>query len=240
MKEIICKNCGAAYSEDTEYCPYCGTMNKKGAYKGFRQKVAGFIDRMLGMKQEAHQSVSRSIVSALIRSLIIVAVIVAAAYLISLRFNVNYHNDYEYDQKTLENIEWYEANIDKLEEYYREGDLKAIKKLYYENGTVVMKWSHYPDYALADEFEQISGDTRFNKYQLQRMLYYLYWPEYFTGRDRMKSADMEKYQQQRQKILEMLEEKGFSEDQLKTIYQQNSDKQGYIDTDALEKYVEGD
>ncbi|MBO4537736.1 MAG: zinc-ribbon domain-containing protein, partial [Erysipelotrichaceae bacterium] len=32
MKELICKNCGAAYPEDTEYCPYCGTMNKKGAY----------------------------------------------------------------------------------------------------------------------------------------------------------------------------------------------------------------
>ncbi|MBO4218208.1 MAG: zinc-ribbon domain-containing protein [Erysipelotrichaceae bacterium] len=240
MKELICKNCGAAYPEDTEYCPYCGTMNKKGAYKGFRKRVSGMIDRMLGLKQEAHQSVSRTILSALIRSFVIVAVIVLAAYLCALRVNVNYHNNYEYDSKALADIEWYEANIDKLEEYYHNDDLKAIKKLYYENISVVSKWSHYPDYVLADEYEQMITQQRFSKYQLQKMLYYLFWPEFYTGRDRMKGADTARYQTQRQQILDILESHGFDEEQLKTIYQQHSDKQGYIDTDALEGYVKED
>nr|MCR5067476.1 zinc-ribbon domain-containing protein [Erysipelotrichaceae bacterium] len=104
MKQIICKNCGASYGEDTEYCPYCGTMNKKGAYKGFRKSVSGLIDRMLGMKEETHRSVSRTIASAMLRSLIMIAVIIGLAFLCSLAFNVNYHNDPEYDQKTLTNI----------------------------------------------------------------------------------------------------------------------------------------
>ena len=76
MKKVVCKNCGAQYTDDLAKCPYCGTMHKRGAYRQFRKKISDMIDSMLGLKEKAQASVSRIILLSLLRSALIIAVVI--------------------------------------------------------------------------------------------------------------------------------------------------------------------
>ena len=73
MKTVKCKNCGASFDENLEKCPYCGTMNKKGAYRSFRLKIVSMIDSVLGLKDDIHNSVSKIIWNSLLRAVILIA-----------------------------------------------------------------------------------------------------------------------------------------------------------------------
>ena len=116
MSKVRCKSCGAVFDAGLSYCPYCGVMNKRGAYAEFRGKISSLTDAMFGLKEDVQQSVSRMILSSLLRSLLFIAVIVGAAYAFSRTAQVNYYNDPEYDQKAYEEIVWMDENLDKLNE----------------------------------------------------------------------------------------------------------------------------
>ena len=68
MSIVQCKNCGVGFDGGLSYCPYCGTMNKRGAYAEFRGKISSLIDSMLGLKDNVEKSVSRIVLSSLLRS----------------------------------------------------------------------------------------------------------------------------------------------------------------------------
>ena len=60
--KIVCKNCNGVYDSKLSKCPYCSTMNKRGAYRDFRYEVADIIDKLIGLKSETSKSLS-SVVS---------------------------------------------------------------------------------------------------------------------------------------------------------------------------------
>ena len=104
MSKVRCKNCGAVFDAKLSYCPYCGTMNQRGAYAEFRMKISSLIDSMFGLKEDVQKSVSRIILSSLLRSLVIIAAIIGIAFGFSRTAQVNYYNDPEYDQKAYEEL----------------------------------------------------------------------------------------------------------------------------------------
>ena len=116
MKQVVCKNCGAVFDERLEKCPYCGTMNRKGAYRSFRMTFAGMIDQMLGLRDEVNQSTSRMVLFAFLRSLLLIAVVVGLAFLFAQTAQVNYYSDPKYDQEAYETIVWEDENLEKLDE----------------------------------------------------------------------------------------------------------------------------
>ncbi len=240
MKTIKCKNCGASFSDDLAYCPYCGTMNKKGAYGDFRKKFSSIIDSLLGLKDDVQKSVSHIILTSLLRSVLIVLVITGLAFVASRFAKVNYYNDKKYDQEAYEELEWMDEHIDALNDAYERGDYKAIKSLYYENTRAVSGWSLYPSYCIKAEFEDIKSKTRFDYSQLCDMLYFCYFPEYITGRNGMKRIDAAEYEEMREAIYSDLESKGYTRDELKDIYKKCSDSYGYINASELKQYVKED
>ncbi|MBQ1481965.1 MAG: hypothetical protein IIZ28_00175 [Erysipelotrichaceae bacterium] len=236
MKQVTCKNCGAVFSESLEKCPYCGTMNKKGAYRKFRQKISDMIDAMLGLKEEAHRSVSKMIFISLLRGIVLIAAVVLLAFLFSRFANVNYYNDREYDEEALETILWEDENLEKLDEAYANEDFKTIEKLYYENSRVVSHWAHYPSYTLKKQFKMLTEDDKFDHYDLDDALYFLFYPESITGFNGMARVDREEYELMRGSLLTMLNQKGFSEAKLEEIYRKHCDEYGYIRSSDLEEY----
>ncbi len=237
MKQVTCKNCGAVFSESLDKCPYCGTMNKKGAYKKFRKKIRDMIDSMLGLKEEAHRSVTRIIFTSLFRSIVLIAAVILLAFVFSRFAQVNYYNDREYDENALETILWEDENLEKLDEAYLNDDLATIEKLYLENSKVVTNWSHYPSYALKKKFKSISEDSYFNEYDLADSLYFLFYPEYYTGYNGMAKADMEDYELMRGSLLTMLNQKGLNEAKLEEIYREHCDEYGYVRASDLSGYL---
>ncbi|MBQ6334150.1 MAG: hypothetical protein IJI46_03645 [Erysipelotrichaceae bacterium] len=237
MKEITCKNCGAVFSDELDKCPYCGTMNKKGAYKKFRQKVSAFIDMMLGLKQETHRSISRGILAAVLRSLIMIAIIVLAAYLFSKTVRVNYYNDKEYDEKALEQIMWVEENYEKLDEAYEKGDYQTIEKLYYQNSGAVTKWHYYPIYALKSAYQDIMDDKYFNEYTLQDVMYFLFYPDHYIGYNGKIGDFYDEYELLKGSLTTWLNTKGYSVSELEEAYRSKCDSYGYVVASDLKELL---
>lgn len=237
MKQVICKNCGALFDERLEKCPYCGAMNCKGAYWSFRMTFAGMVDQMLGLRDEVNQSTSRMVLFAFLRSLFLIAVVIGLAFLFARTARINYYSDQKYDQEAYETIVWEDENLEKLDEAYEKGDFKTIRSLYAENSRVVESWPHYADYVLKYKYQTFSEYDRMNTYSLQNVLYFLYFPEYFTYRKGMDTIDTEQYEAMRQSLLNKMAEFGYTEAELEKIYKENSDSYGYMDVSALDAYV---
>ena len=240
MSKIICKNCGADFDAKLSYCPYCGTMNKRGAYAEFRGKISSIIDSMLGLKDDVEKSVSRIVLSSLLRSLIFIAVIIGIAFLFSRTAQVNYKNDPKYDQQAYEEIVWMDENLDKLNEAYESGDYKTVNTLYYQQPNAVRKWSRYPAYTLKSAFEELEQEERFDAYRFQKMLHFIFHPDVYTGYNGMSRVDEDEYGEMRDALIAKLEGKGYSADELQKIYEKCADNYGYVNSDLLKEYVKED
>ncbi|MBQ6293718.1 MAG: hypothetical protein IJK77_07625 [Lachnospiraceae bacterium] len=237
MSKVKCKNCGSVFDGKLSYCPYCGTMNKRGAYAEFRIKISSLIDSMLGLKEDVEKSVSRIVLSSFLRALIFIAVIVGIAFLFSRTAQVNYYNDPKYDQQAYEEIVWMDENIDMLNEAYESGDYKTIEKLSYEQSGAVRNWSRYPSYCLKYAYEKIKSEDRFTTYVFQRMLHFLFNPESFTGYNGMNKVDIDEYTEMRDALIAELEGRGYTYSELKEIYMKCSDSYGYVDSEKLKTYM---
>lgn len=239
MRQVSCKNCGATFPSGRERCPYCNTMTRTGSQKATRLRVSEAINRLFGIRDEAYESLSRMILAACLRSLVIVAVIILLAFGCAQLVDVSYTEDYEYDLRTQENIEWAEENLDKLEEAYAASDFKTIELLSYQNHDVVYSWKHYPEYELQRVHRQITEARFFNSYELRQVLYFLFKPEYYVGYRRMASVDEGVYEGLRQDVLDLMRQRGYTEEQLKDIFDRCVDSNGYLYVEDLEEFVKG-
>lgn len=236
---IRCKNCGGVYDESLDRCPYCSTMNKAGSYAKFRRKVNDIIDSVLGLKEEVGRSVSHNILMALIRGFFIIAIIVGLAYLFSLSVNTNYYNDRKYDEDALKKIEWVNENIDELNRAYLDGDFAKVDELLYQRDSISYQWEYYSPYQMKRAFETVmTGKDYFPASALQDALYFLYYPDYFFYYDKLSAEDKQLYESYCAQVKEKYAGLGYTEKELKDIYEQCSDD-GYLKTSDLEKYVKG-
>ena len=242
MKMVICKNCGGSFSDETDRCPYCGTMHKKGAYAKFRRKVSDVIDRLLGLKVEAERSVSRIILSSILRALVLCAVCIGLALAVSLASNTNYYNDKSYDERRLKDIEWENENISKLDEAYAKGDFETIEKLYDQNSSSVYKWQHYPAYYLKVIYGNIMQyvEDGVDEYGLEDALYYLFFPEYYAQTGMMSEEEKEEFEHMKREVIDVFAGYGYSEDRMRTIYDSIKDDYGYIRLSDLKDYLKGE
>ncbi|MBQ6559413.1 MAG: hypothetical protein IJL85_01140 [Erysipelotrichaceae bacterium] len=235
-----CKNCGGIFSDELDKCPYCGTMNKKGAYKKYRQKIRDIIDRVFGLKAEAYNSISKLILMSILRGLLMILIVIGLAYLASRFMRVNYFNDPKYDQEAYDDIMWEEENIDKLNEAFENNDFSLINTLYYQNTRVVGRWSHYDTYCLRKQYQDVSGtldSSYFNTYELTKVLYFLCDPDYFCSPEKWTQDDWNEYEEDRRQIISRMEEKGYSEQELVEIYETHADEYGYLTASELDKYL---
>ena len=237
MAIVKCKNCGASFEDTLAQCPYCGTMNKKGAYREFRKKISNVIDSLLGLKDEVQRSVSAIVLRSLLRSLIIVAVIVGLAFVCARFKNVNYFNDKEYDQEVLEKITWLDDNLDRLNDAYEKGDYKAVEKIYYENSRAASGWVHYPTYCLKKECRAIEDAGKIDAQQLQRALYILFYPRMYTGYSGISRVSEEDYDLICGTVIELMEKAGYGYPELEEIYKACRDNQGYLSYELVKTYV---
>ena len=237
---IVCKNCGGRFDDSLTKCPYCGTMHKAGAYRSFRKRIADMIDSFLGLKEEAEHSVSRNILFSLLKALLAVVVIVGLAFLASRMMNTNYYNDREYDEERLEKILWTEENIDKLNDAFAKGDLDTISSLQYDNTSAFYQWEHYDAYCLLEAYARIGDHAFKDEYYLRDCLYFLYCPDYYGDPTKMSEEDYAVYEENRKVILNDLIELGYSESELRSIYDRCADSYGYLNASDLKKYVKGE
>ncbi len=226
--KIVCKNCGGSFDSKLSRCPYCSTMNKKGAYRNYRGSVSDIIDQMFGLKFENFETRRKVVFMAILRGLIIVFVCVTAGGLFGAMANVNYYNDKEYDQKTLEDLMWEDENLEKIEKAYAENDFDTLRKLLNQNYHFAYNWEHYTAFTLKDKFNELNGIEKLDEYVFEDILYFIFHPDYYANINRMSKEEYQEYLNNKAILIEKMKGFGYSEEEMSEIYNSLKDDYGYI------------
>ena len=102
------------------------------------------------------------------------------------------------------------------------------------------KWPHYDTYCLRKKHQDILEDcdsSYFGSHQLADVLYFLYNPDYYFSTYRWTEDLYGEYEEKRQQIVSVMQEKGYEEKELSDIYDSNADGDGYLHSSDLDKYL---
>ena len=243
---MICQNCGARFNDDLERCPYCGTMNTKGAFKGYRRRLHKIKDNMAELDDDAYNSLQELIIKSLLKGLGIIAICVALGIALGFIMPRGYDSE-EYEEETYNELLWMEENTVKLDEAYAKRDMEALEDLVYEQDSIGYAWEHYDVFntwsiedrllAAAEQIAENKEYYEYNIYPFADALELLYDPENIFGLDHQFTGDEEQYYQDSiNNINEAFLSIGLSNDDTLSIYRECDDTYG-VDTERLESIL---
>ena len=158
---MFCPNCGAEFDEAEPKCPYCGTLNPRGAQNEYMRKLRKLRDETGQLAEEAEDAVHRQ-TRANSRTLIRVLLILLAAA--AVIFGIYKIIESRNDKKALERLREESAFADKyfpeMNALYEDGkdeELAAfVRTLWEEPGySAVYSWAHYTYLEMYDVYDRV-------------------------------------------------------------------------------------
>lgn len=141
-KKIICKSCAAEIDETEPKCPYCGTMNMKGAEAEYMEKLEKVREDMDGL-DHVHAEVSEKIAKKR-RKFFKVLFIVAGIY-IAFQVIGNSLVQRMEDKRDREEMYWRLENYPIMNDMYDRGEYEEMYAYYLkgqEEGGDMYTWTH--------------------------------------------------------------------------------------------------
>jgi AraC family transcriptional regulator, L-rhamnose operon regulatory protein RhaS len=181
VKKIICSSCGAEFEDTLPKCPYCGSLNYKGAEAEYLGKLESMRQDMQQLEQVPEKELKKKLKKKqkfVIKLLILLAAL--AAILAVIVFRVRYIEPRDARADYL----WEKENFPILDRLYQEKDLEALMDFYeqaVEENRTIDRWEHSGIFrwlmSCRDAREYLaleqSGET-LNEYQ-QALLLDDYW-----------------------------------------------------------------
>ena len=181
VKKIICSSCGAEFEDTLPKCPYCGSLNYKGAEAEYLGKLESMRQDMQQLEQVPEKELKKKLKKKqkfVIKLLILLAAL--AAILAVIVFRVQYIEPRDARADYL----WEKENFPILDRLYQEKDLEALMDFYeqaVEENRTIDRWEHSGIFrwlmSCRDAREYLaleqSGET-LNEYQ-QALLLDDYW-----------------------------------------------------------------
>ncbi len=145
---IRCYNCGADIGENEVECPYCHASQHENAEKKYMNDLYSMNDTMDQMDDNAIRTELKTTLKHSIIMAAIFAVCIVSGSLIGVAKYKSYHDNSKERREIIESYEWYDNNIDKLDEMYNAGNFAQIDDFLssediYKNGKAVKYWKHY-------------------------------------------------------------------------------------------------
>lgn len=177
-KRVICKSCAAEFDETEPKCPYCGTMNYKGAeaeYMGKLQKVRKDMDDLDYVPEKVSQKIVKKR-RRFIKVLLLIAGIYIAVYAVG-----SWITQYKDDLRAKEEMYWRLENYPLMNDMYDRGEYEEMYEYYLngqEAGGSMYTWTHrefcelYTELLQAREIleEEASGES-LSLYDYQDLFY---------------------------------------------------------------------
>ncbi len=143
-KTITCASCGGSFRDDLPECPYCGTVNIKGAEKEYMRKLEDVRESLKDLDEAPLNGLQKVIKKQGRKLKAIMLVILAAAVLpAAAAFAVNRSGERDYRAEYL----WQQENYPKLNALYDSGEYDELKELYFrlmeDRNAVLYEWEHY-------------------------------------------------------------------------------------------------
>lgn len=187
-KMIVCNSCGAEFGSEEPKCPYCKTMNYKGAEKEYFAKLeevrADMEELSAVPKEEAKKELKKQ--GSFMKKILLVVLVLAA-----LLFAVHYFVEKSYERDNKADFIWQETNFPIMDELYEAGKYEELVEFYTqaeEEGKPAYAWEHtafvrvyvsvqdyYHDLTYMEEHEEIEewmyGLFLWNQWDIYRYLF---------------------------------------------------------------------
>ena len=244
-KKIVCSYCGAEFDDTLPKCPYCGSLNYKGAEAEYLGKLEGMRQDMQQLEQVPLQELRerlkarRRFVLKIFSILAVLAVLVIVAI-----YALNYTKPRDKQADYL----WEKENFPVMDQMYAEQDFTGLVELYLqalEDDKPVMDWEHYEILSIlieCDNAEQYLATEDAGK-SLQEYeevsLLFSYWR--MKGMDDsiiLPEKDREYVRPYVESILARLEGRyTFTPEEEKTFEDYLEEHYGYPDYDYCKEYI---
>ncbi len=157
---VVCGSCGAEFEDTLPKCPYCGTMNYKGAEREYMEKLVDLREDLEDLKEVPKQEVKKEVrrqgrsLWKLLAALLLAALLLAAfLYWMAHRSQRDSREDYL----------WKQENFPRMEELYEAGQYEELTEFYLTasgEDRPVWEWEHgefcleYAGVLLAEDWRQ--------------------------------------------------------------------------------------
>ena len=146
---IECVNCGARINKEDVKCPYCGAMQYDAAEKQYMEKLYSLEEGMDRLDDDARESISKSMLKCALITLAAAAAAVFIGILSGYARYYQYYTSYGDFLNAKESMDWYDNNIDSIEECYSRREFAAIRDKLNSGESVIShralkNWEHYP------------------------------------------------------------------------------------------------
>ncbi len=142
VKKIICSSCGAEFDDTLPKCPYCGSLNYKGAEAEYLGKLEGVRQDMQQLEQVPEQELKEKLKKKqkfVVKILIILAV--AAAVFVAIVYRVRYIEPRDAQADYL----WEKENFPVLDRLYDAQDFEGLAEFYEQaiaEDRLIDRWDH--------------------------------------------------------------------------------------------------
>lgn len=142
---IRCYNCGADIEDDAVECPYCHASQHENAEKKYMNDLYSMNDTMDQMDDNAIRIELKTTLKYSLVMAAIFAVCIVIGSFIGVAEYKSYHNNSKERKQIIESYEWYDNNLDKLNDMYKARDFNGIDDFISSDGDnrAVKYWNHY-------------------------------------------------------------------------------------------------
>ena len=88
-------------------------------------------------------------------------------------------------------------------------------------------------------FQDVKDADLTSVYDLDDVLYFIFYPDYYFNTDKLTDEYLAEYEQDRAEVLKNCAGQGYSENRLKELYEGCRDESGYLSFEMLRKQIEG-
>lgn len=246
MAEKICESCAGKYEDTLPECPYCGSVNYKGAEAQYFNQLKEVREELEDLKEvpveETKQEFRKQgrFLGKVFLVTVIVFVLLIILYFL-LQADWGFHRDSKADYL------WKQQNYPLLDELYEKGDYEALREYFTEeNDYPIGEWSHSDFYYLYVKSTELLELYHWEKEwgELEPFDYVIIlhdeWEVLYSQESRMldeqENERLAEYQQVVQESFDTRWE--MSETDFEEISRQVEENYGWISLEICETYVE--
>ena len=141
-KKIICPSCGGEFSEELSKCPYCCSLNLKGAEREYLGKLEDIRENLEELEKIPEQEAAAAIRSKGKMTFVVIVSVLAAAAVIA---GVSWYLSGRQERKDEADFIWEQNHIPVFNELYENGEYEEMMALYWdaaEEEHYLTDWEH--------------------------------------------------------------------------------------------------
>lgn len=142
VKKIICGSCGAEFADTLPKCPYCGSLNYKGAEAEYLGKLEGVRQDMQQLEKVPEKELKEKIKK---KQKFVVSILIALAAVAAVFAVIIYRVRYVEPRDARADYLWEKENFPVLDRLYEAKDFEGLAEIYEQAVTEdrsIDRWEH--------------------------------------------------------------------------------------------------